>query len=191
MEDTPTDVRHEMKTEETRISLFIIIMVLFMITGAALNWILLYLIKFKKDNTNYEQSMQMALATSIINLIFLVILVFGLFIVWRYRRWNYVSYMDRVTYIVWLLLTVITFITTVINFWTFGKLNGTITAADLDNAREGALWGASIFTSGVFITICVYAIRGYRAQLDNGLFYRSFRAMREARIENAYQKYNN
>tara|TARA_R110002020_G_scaffold424124_1_gene633297 strand:- start:277 stop:852 length:576 start_codon:yes stop_codon:yes gene_type:complete len=191
METTTAEnkVEYEIKEGGQRMNLFIIIIVLFMCTGLGLNWTLLYLLKFKANNIGFEKEMQLALSTAIINLVFTVVLVFGIFIVWRYNRWEFVSYVDRVTYVIWLVLTLTTFISTIMNFWTFSKLSGTITTGDLNDAKNGALWGSTVFTAGVLITIVVYAIRGYRAQVDNGLFHRSIRAMREARLNNAMEKY--
>lgn len=186
---TENKVEHEIKEGGQRMNLFIIIIVLFMCAGLGLNWALLYLLKFKANNIGFEKEMQLALSTAIINLVFTVVLVFGIFIVWRYNRWEFISHVDRVTYVIWLVLTLTTFISTIMNFWTFSKLSGTITTGDLNDAKNGALWGSTVFTAGVFITIVVYAIRGYRAQVDNGLFHRSIRAMREARLNNAIEKY--
>ena len=188
IEESSLSVKKEIASSEANINLFVVIIVLFMGIGVALNWALLYLVR-KKDNVDYQQEMQIALATAILDLIFTLILIFGLFVVWRYRRWNYISHVDRITYIVWLILTIMTFITMVINFWTFSNLTGTITAADLDNAKKSVVWSAAVFTTGVGVTIGIYAIRGFRAQIDNGLFYRSFRAMKEVRMKNAIQRY--
>lgn len=167
---------------------FAIVMVLFMGAVTALNWSLLYLLEFKKS-TNFDQEMKIALALSIIALVFLILLIFGLFVVWRYDRFAYISHMDRVTYVAWLVLTITTFISMVMNFWTFAKLQGTITQEDLDNARKGSLWAATIFTSGVAFVIAIYAIRGFKAQQDNGLFYRSIQAMKEKRKIDASRQF--
>ena len=191
METNPNiiGIKKQIGEDGIRANMFIVIIVLFMLIGMALNWALLYLVRFKENNVNFEQEMELVLATSILNLIFTVILVFGLFIVWRYHRWQYISHMDRVTYVTWLILTITTTITTAFNFWTFSNLSGTITTQNIENSKTGALWGSVIFTVGVIIVICIYAIRGYRAQVDNGLFTRSIKALKNSRYNESIQKY--
>ncbi len=175
-------VKEKIFRDNLNANYFVSIIIVFVLTNLSLNWTLLYALRFQ-NSTAYERLMKVALSVAILDLVFLMVLIFALFIVWRYDHWEYISQTDRVTYVVWLILTATTFIAAVINFWTYANLKGTITDEKLKNAKDGALWATSIFTAGFTVIILTYAIRGYKSQLDNGLFVRNIKAMKEARMK--------
>lgn len=171
-----------------KINMFVAIVVFFLLAGIALNWTTLYLVRFKQDG-NYEQQKQYCLITSIIDTVFLVILIFGLFAVWRYDRWHYISNADRVTYFVWLLMTCLVFATVGLNFWTYSNLNDERPEEKLDNIKLTTLIASILFTTGFAVAMGVYAVRGFHAQQEQGLFMRSIREMKEVRAMTAGIKY--